>query len=100
MPPAGKEVLELDMQEAFFITFLPPTTVRYEALIQRACVRRSSGHTKQSDCYVPPPPLLPHPIAAPSQGKGTPQLVQAVAQAACAKPLDGQLPMFEVRTRL
>lgn len=30
------------------------------------------------------------------QAIGTPQVVQAVAEAACAKPLEGQLPIFEV----
>ena len=33
-----------------------------------------------------------------SQEIGTPQVVEAVAEAACAKPLEMQLPMFEVRT--
>lgn len=31
------------------------------------------------------------------QAIGTPQVVEAVAEAACAKPLEMQLPMFEVR---
>lgn len=31
------------------------------------------------------------------QAIGTPRMVEAVAEAACAKPLEMQLPMFEVR---
>lgn len=31
------------------------------------------------------------------QAIGTPQVVEAVAEAACVKPLEMQLPMFEVR---